>query len=255
MKRASILIVLFGNLWIWRIFSFSAPLAILVVLCTFSFYLLIGKRNPKKSLKIFLLLFIPLLFFQWKTTDKISLTKLSNDQQRIQSMRLREYPPVKVDLLGKTVWIPIAHWFEGRTESISFFRILSNFSEVVDPNLYFFANHPRERVGVQEFEKFPFLLLPFFVYGLLQFVQKTKNQKLLIISFFAPVLLTSFIGSKNSFGPFSLFPFVTVFSALGLFQVSKNTFKKYKTNKKQISLGFLLIYILVLIQQYSYGIN
>ncbi len=245
-------LVTFGNLWIWRVFSFSAALAILVVLCTFSFYLLVNKHNPKKSLKVFLLLLLPLLFFQWKTTDKFSLTKLSNIEQHIQQMRLREYPSVKVDLLEKTIWIPIAHWFEGRTESIAFFRILDNFSQTIDPNLYFFANHPRERLGFGEFEKFPFIFLPFSVYGVLYLVNK-KMGKELVLSIAASIILLSFIGTWNPLGPFSLFPFIGVATIVGTERFIVRL--EFLAHKKIIYFGLGTFYLLILIQAVSYAIN
>ena len=92
-----------------------------------------------------------------------SLTLLNNDQIRIKDMRLKSYPPVYLTFDTKTLWIPVAHWFEERKESIAFFRILKNVSETVDLNLYFFANHPRERVGYNEFEKFPYIFIPAFL--------------------------------------------------------------------------------------------
>ena len=40
-----------------------------------------------------------------------------------------------------------------------------NFFESFDPNYYFFANHPLERVGIKETEKLYSWLLPFFIIG------------------------------------------------------------------------------------------
>jgi len=54
----------------------------------------------------------------------------------------------------------------------------TNFFETVDLNYYFFANHPLERVRVNETEKLSSLLLPFFVIGL--FSLNLKKNKILI---------------------------------------------------------------------------
>lgn len=54
----------------------------------------------------------------------------------------------------------------------------TNFFETVDLNYYFFANHPLERVGVNETEKLSSLLLPFFILGL--FCLNLKKNKILI---------------------------------------------------------------------------
>lgn len=206
--------VLLANFWIWRILFNNVPLGLLVLASSIFLYLSF-KRSSKKYFFAFLVLFSLLLIFQWKTTSKESLVELSNDEQRVQQMRLKEYPPVFFKIGRKTIWIPLAHWFEGREESIAFFRILENFSEAIDPNLYFFANHPRERVGINEFKKFPCIFLPLFFYGLVLSV--TERRKLALgMSFILPVVLISIIGHKNQLGPFSLFPFLAVSAVHGL---------------------------------------
>ncbi len=207
-------LVLLANFWIWRILFNSIPLGLLVLVSSIFLYLSF-KRSSKKHFFTFLVLFSLLLISQWKTTSEESLVELSNDEQRVQQMRLKEYPLVFFKIGRKTVWIPLAHWFEGREESIAFFRILENFSETIDPNLYFFANHPRERVGINEFKKFPYIFLPLFFYGLVLSI--TERRKLVLgISFILPVVLISIIGHKNQFGPFSLFPFLVVLTIHGL---------------------------------------
>jgi len=214
MKIGIFVFVLLGNFWIWKILFYSAPLGLLVLVSSVFLYLSF-KRSLKKYFFAFLVLFSLLLVFQWKTTSEESLVELSNDEQRVQQMRLKEYPPVFFKIGRKTAWIPLAHWFEGREESIAFFRILENFSETIDPNLYFFANHPRERVGINEFKKFPYIFLPLFFYGLVLSV--TERRKLVLgMSFVLPVVLISIIGHKNQLGPFSLFPFLAVSIIHGL---------------------------------------
>ncbi len=47
-------------------------------------------------------------------------------------------------------------------------QLQQNFFESLDISRYFFASHPRERVGVHEFAIFPFWLLPFFIWGLFE---------------------------------------------------------------------------------------
>lgn len=202
--------VLLANFWIWRILFNSVPLGLLVLASSIFLYLSF-KRSSKKYFFTFLILFSLLMIFQWKTTSQVSLVELSNDEQRVQQMRLKEYPPTRV---------PIAHWFEGREESIAFFRILENFSETIDPNLYFFANHPRERVGVNEFEKFPYIFLPLFFYGLVLLVAE-RRKLVLGMSFILPIVLISIIGHKNQLGPFSLFPFLVLSTTHGLCKVLK----------------------------------
>jgi hypothetical protein len=250
MELLIFLLVLFGNLWIWKIASYDIFLLILVIVVSLLFYLIVTKR--KSLYKLFFSLFVLLLVFQWRTTGAGSLTNLTNDQKRIQQLRLREYPPVYFSIAGKTIWIPIAHWFEGRRESIAAFRIMKNFSEVVDPNLYFFANHPRERIGMQEFEKFPYLFLPFFIYGSFLLIENKKG-KVLAFVIIAPSILISIIGNNNPLGPFSLFPLFVGNTAVGLQKTFEIIIKRFPAKRKFLIAGFLILYLLIFIQVISYA--
>jgi hypothetical protein len=221
----SILISLFANLWIYKIFALNFVLGILILLVA----VLLLKNN-----KFFWLLFIPILLIQIQTTNKTSLTAISNDDRRVIDMRLRAYP-AKLLRLG--------YWLEERKESIIFNRVTTNFFENIDPNLYFFANSPRQRVGIKEFEKFPYILLPFFLLGLFDLILK-KNKMFWLISFLAPLIVLSIIGNNNSLGPFSLFPFITV----SIYEGLKKLRSKYLTI-------FIIVLALVMVQIISYEIR
>lgn len=231
-------VVLFGNLWVWRIFNYSILIGLLVVVTSIFVFLSTSLHPSFRRLAI--LFFVVMLVLQFHTSERISLIELSNDQIRERDMRLKEYPPVKLSIVGKTVWIPVAHWFENRKESIAFFRILDNISYVVDPNLYFFANHPRQRVGIKEFEKFPYILSPFFIIGLFHLFNSEKNRLFLLVSIILPVVLISFIGNMNSLGPFCLFPImlVAIVNGLGwLYRLLVTVFREY------CNLAFIVFWI------------
>jgi hypothetical protein len=242
------LIAVFGNLWLWRILNSNIWLGI--VLIVFS-YLLIKAIEGKKFNFILVSLFFVVLLFQWETTVVRDLVSLNNDEQRLQQQRLKEYPPVKISLGGKTLWIPIAHWFEGRRESIAFSRIKQNLFEDLDLNLYFFAGHPRERIGFKEFEKFSYVLLPFFILGIFNLV---KNKKYSLIPFFVfPLALLAIIGNNNQVGPFSVFPFITA----GIYKGS-DTFYKYVSGfsfkqRALILIVVFLVFLLSMLQIISYS--
>lgn len=95
-----------------------------------------------------------------------------------------------------------------------FHKFEQNLLRTLDVNLYFFGNHPRERAGIREFEKFSFLFLPFFILGLLKAVKIFPWQ--LSISLLIPLLELSIIGEDNPVGPFILSPFFSVTIAIGL---------------------------------------
>lgn len=223
-KLIPLIFVLIFNLWIWKILSFSVPIAVLVILASVSLYY--------KKFGLSLLLIILLLFFQYKTSSKNSLTFLNDNEKLQQQIRLRGYPPSK---------IPIANWLENRPEALIFYKLEANLSEVVDPNLYFFANHPRERIGVIEYEKLPYILLPFFILGILSI--KKRDLKTLLLSI-SPFILISVIGNSNPAGPFSLFPFLTSFTAIGLVPIF---------DKRKYLFPFLTLFTLVFIQTIAYA--
>lgn len=250
MVKYIFLLVVFGNLWIWKIFDFDLGLGILLVLSTWSLFLLAEKGGRKLIVSTSFLIGL-LLISQLRLTDKISFTDLTNDEQRVQTMRLREYPPVYIRIGSKTLWLPVAHWFEERKETLVFFGVLKNISEILDPNYYFFAKHPRERIG-GEFEKFPYILLPAFVVGTLVLVEKRKLT-FFILSLIIPLTVFAVAGAGSALGAFLLFPFVSIAMTFGLAFGLKKV--KNSPHRKKMILGFLALYVLVFVQTLSYAIN
>lgn len=249
MSYAILILVLFGNIWIWKIFSLSITTGLLVLLTSFFTYLLLSKNGSKN---IFFVLICTLLIVQWQNSNPANLAKLSNDEQRLQQQRLRQYPPVYVKLGDKTLWIPLAHWFEGRKETIAIFRVSNNLAETLSPNLYFFANHPQERIGISEIEMFPYIFLPFFLYGL--FLIANNQKKLVWLSLILPVVLAAFVDPNNPLGPFSLFPFISAGTVRGL-EGSYSRISKMKSPFRWLLVfGTLVLFVLVLIQTIAYAI-
>lgn len=234
------LFALFSNVWILRIFKVNLFLGILTTVVTTLFFFLSQKKI--KYSKFLVLGFVLILFFvQYKTTDILYPTFLSPQEQVMQKIRFREYPATHI--------FPLGHWFEDRKESIAFFKIEKNLFENFNLNLYFFGNYPRQRGGIEEFEKFPFLFLPVFIYGFYLLIKQRKFFEVFVF-FFLPLLLISFIGNKNSFGPFMLFPFFVLSLWTGFSNLLKKI-EKYK-HKKLIVIVFLILTFLVLIQIYLY---
>lgn len=232
--------VLIFNLWIWKIFRLNVFVGFIVLVSSISLWLSINTGN-KVYFYLSVVTFIFLLFLQWKTSFKNPLTYLNDNEKLQQMVRMRGYPPLRISILGKTFWIPAANWLEKRKETVVYYKVINNFSEIADLNIYFFANHPRERVGTVEFEKFPYLLLPLFLLGLLNI--KKKNIKELLLSL-SPTLLVSLIGNSNPMGPFSLFPFIATYTSIGVSSIS--------ANKKLVTIGGI-VFILVFIQILAYA--
>lgn len=187
------------------------------------------------------------MYFQVSHTQITSLTKLSNEDVRIKDMRLKSYPPVYLNIGSKTYWIPAAHWLEERKESIIITRIVNNISENIDINLYFFAGHPRERIGVNEFEKFPYIFLVPFLVGLYDNLNKRKIL-LFFIGLLIPLALLSVIGNKNQLGPVILFPLFVLLIGYGFNIIYLN----YLKGNIKLMVICLLLLLLNLIQVISY---
>lgn len=230
------ILILFGNLWIWKIFSLNAIVAIISISCSWLLY----KAFRQHQIQFLLIFsFLVLAFFQLKTSDPQPLYLLSNQEKIWQVTRLNEYPPI--------TWAPIAHWLEERKETLVLYRIPKNIGDILSPNLYFFSNHPNERVYVNEFEKFPYILLPFFAIGFLNTDYK-KDKKIFFISFIIPVIFFALIGQSGALGPFLLFPYLVATTTFG----TKYFYEKFKENKWIISLS-MAAYLIVLIQIILYA--
>lgn len=230
-KYLPILFVLIFNLWIYRILYINFLVGVTVFAA--SFFLWRGLiKNDRKDFIVFIVLMTCLLSFQYRTSSINSLAFLNEGEKILQIQKMHAYPQP---------FFRMANWLEARQEALVFYKLEANFSEAVDPNLFFFANHPRERPGIVEYEKFAYILLPFFVLGILSL--KKANLKYLLASL-TPLVLISFIGNSNPLGPFSLFPLVTANIAVGLTPVFDN--KKYLVI-------FIMLFILVFGQTITYA--
>lgn len=95
-------------------------------------------------------------------------------------------------------------------------KFLDNGFVFLDWNYYFFAGHPRERVGVKEIEKLPWWLLPLFALGLL----RLPRDKGLLIKFggwfLGVVIILNIFGLTDNLTGFILLPPIAVVIALGV---------------------------------------
>jgi hypothetical protein len=178
------------------------------------------------------------------------LTDLANDDIRLKDQRLRQYPPVYLKVGPKILWIPVGHYFEERKESIAVSRLAISLAEIIDPNLYFFSNHPRERVGIHEFEKFPYILLPFMLLGIFETVSLRKGR-VVLFGLLVAIFSISLLGNKNPLGPFAIFPFIVATGAFGL----QSFFRKIRRqNLMRFAVAAsLVLFVLILVQMVSYA--
>jgi len=206
-----------SNLWIWRLFNFNYTIGAIIIITTILLWLTVQK-NTKKYFLLTSLFFILLLYFQLITTKVNTYT--------FSAITGFNWSSVKLFLLSCF-------------ESIN--KLITNFSEIFDLNLYFFANYPRGRFWYIEFEKFPYSLLPIFLIGIFQI---KKSYIYSIILGLSPVTLLSIIGNNNPIGPFVLFPIISIIIYLGI---------SYVVNNRKFIIPFIIFYILTVIQAIAYA--
>lgn len=234
------LFLIFSNVWIYKIYNENFSIAAVLVILTLLVYFF---KETKNETKIFVFSIAILLFLQFQVTSMKSLTKLDDDQIRIQHERMESYPPLYLNLKFKVLWLKPAHWIEENNTIIALSVIQNNFFETIDINRYFFGGYPRNKAS--DFEKFPFTFLPLFLIGIYKLI---SNQKLniLLILFGLPILLTSIIGSNN-YGAFSLFP-----SFILTFYYGVKVLSMHFKDSKSWYLFFISITILGFILQIGY---
>ena len=205
-----LLIITLVNPWIWKIAGSNLILFFLLILTTLFLYLSILR---KRYYYLFFFLFIIIILFQWKTTAFQSLILLDNDEQRIQKLRLEFYKPSLHYVRVIFHRLNLNDFLEGDFTTASS-RIQRNFFETIDPNVYFFGGHPRERVWANDFEKFTFIFVIPFLTG--AYSLALEGKRLIYLNLLISVVLLSIIGHKNPLGPFILFPFFIVTISYGL---------------------------------------
>lgn len=153
----------------------------------------------KGRLLILYFIMAGLLVVQVNITKTRSLTQIANDDRRLIDLRLSAYPPI--------TFLPIAHWLEQKNITIAMTRMAESFFENLDPNQYFFANHPRERVDHVEIQKLLFVFLPFSLIGFM--VMGDKYRRLLIFSLLGLTVLSHF-GNSTQFGNIFFYPLLLI---------------------------------------------
>lgn len=234
-------IVLFFNLWLFKIFSLNLLLG-LTTLSSFLALYLAYLKDTKKYFTVSIIFIGILCLFQYQTASSTNITNLSAEDKYNQELRMRAYPPLYLTIANKKKYIPVAYWFEAKFPAVALYKTQQNIFAFLNPNLYFFANHPLERVGVVEFEKFPYIFLPVFFLGVFEI--KKKQFKFVLLGAI-PLLMFFFFAPNSSLGPFSLFPIISLLTSLGVAKVIEN---------KKLVAPFLILLVLVFIQTLAYEI-
>ncbi len=229
-----------SNFWIYKIFSLN-------FLTGFSVFVITTAIGLGINRKFFIASMLILTILQIQTTSLKDLSLLDNDEQRVQSERSRSYPLTYIDFKFKVLWLKPVEWIEQNKFIIALSRIEENIFESLDLNYYFFGGFPRNMP--YDYEKFPFILLPFFLAGVFRLVYIRKYFDLVLL-FLVPVVVLSVIGFDNRYGFFILFPFI-IFSSMEGINYAAAFFKN-----RNIFLGvFISLILLNLLIQIGYAKN
>ena len=232
------LFIVFSNFWIYKIFTQNVPAGATLAITSLVIVIKTGSKL------IILGLFI-LLFLQTQTTSTKNLVLLDNDEQRVQSERIRSYPLIYIDLGIKVIWLKPEIWIEQNSFIIALSRLEENLYSNLDINKYFFGGFPRNKP--EDFEKFPFAYLPVFILGIFILVKK-KLFKELVYFLVMPLLFLAYLGSDNKLGPFILFPFFTLTFFKGI------TFLETLLKNKRIFYAIMVVSVmLTFILQMNYS--
>lgn len=102
-------------------------------------------------------------------------------------------------------FLKLGYYLEQQPFVLKFYEIHRNFFQYLDLNYYFFANHPNSRVGVTEIEKFPYILLPFFIYGLYKLF---SNKNYFYFVFLVLIIIYYSLLYDEVANPILIYPFI-----------------------------------------------
>lgn len=119
--------------------------------------------------------------------------------------RLRAYPPQLLKL---------GYYLEKKPEMLWIYEFQKRFFQYLDLNYYFFANHPNARVGVMESEKFHYMFLPIFIYGLYKLF-RSKNYMHFLLLIIIILYLSLFYDEVSN--PILIYPFIIYAIYKGVF--------------------------------------
>lgn len=213
-RQFILLVVILFNFWIWNIIQKNLAVAIMLILLTFLLFLLIMERKLKIwVLTIVFILFFLLFFIIIKSDfDKGIQHFTPEDQVRLNERHLYYAQELGAIFLNRK----ILNYY--KNYSLQVYKLEGNLFSNLDLNLYFFASHPRERAGVSEFEKFPPLLLPFFIIGTLLLIYWGSIRAAIYLV--AATFVGSFITQNYILGPILFFPLISVCIAIGIIYIS-----------------------------------
>lgn len=214
--------IIFLNPWWWIIAQRNLKVSILALALSIILVYFLSSKSKIIFLSFLALTSLLIIISLIQGFDK-SIFRISATEEQQLNKRHEFY----AHNLGKiyTNRISLSYY---KFYSFSLLKLERNFFGNLDPNLYFFASHPRERSGIDEFKKYLFVFLPFFLIGLI-FLIYTLRLKiigyLIAISFISALISPAYI-----LGPILFFPIINFMTAAGLLLSLRFALKYIKPN-------------------------
>lgn len=217
-----LLFVIILNPWWWVIIQRNPLVGILVFSLSLIIFLYFWKIESKKLFFLLITLTMTLFFIAVREAfDESIFRKSALDIQ--QYYKRHEF---YAQGLGRiyTNRISLTYF---KDFNLPIYKLQRNFFANLDPNLYFFASHPRERIGIEEFEKYSPLFLPFFLVGFLYIICKPLPKILIYIVVIS--IISSIVSPKFNLGPLLFFSIINFMITIGIILSLKRFRKRNET--------------------------
>lgn len=208
------------SFWFWRMIQADFPVTLAVVLISFLLMIIISEKkfNIIFTVMLFILAFLLCIFLLKNYLDRSLWVLDPAGRVRFDN---RHYYFARE--LGKLYTNKFSAYYYTNFSTF-LYKYQTNLFLNLDPNLYFFASHPREKSGIDYFEKYSPLLLPFFVLGIIWlFSNKSWSMFVYLI---LVTIISGFILPNYKLGPVLFSPILNIFIALGIVGFFKNIFKR-----------------------------
>jgi hypothetical protein len=205
-KIAIFLLILLANVWIWRILG-SLPLLGLGLM-VLSFLLTFNYKIPS-----LILLAILGTFLLRNAFDSNFLQILPAEKVRVDQ-RHEFYSQGLGKIYKNRIGVYLNYTVAPRVS-----EFLNNLGYSLDPNVYFFAGHPRESGEAVEFEKFSYFLFPLFIFGIVSLLSGAFEFTVLYLVL--SLAITVFVSPGYGLGPVLSFPFIVAVIYTGVLKIVK----------------------------------
>lgn len=204
MKRNLLLIlgVNLSNFWIYQVFSANLFLGILIILESVLLFLSVLPKSSKKIQVALFTILAGLSIFLLATSFNKEIFYIS-DYEKIMQKNRKEYFGAE---LGRIYGNRVGIFYFDKIRPVAG-KISTNFASNLDLGKYFLPKNTEEI-------RYPVILLPLFVFGLLRLI--TNYRKTQVLYFIFALIVSSLISISGKTGPLLLYPFFNFCIAFGV---------------------------------------